>query len=91
MVISLALGRGVHRILGGHVLSQLELVGMTIYTPKQLQELLSVGRGTAYVIMKRYGFRIGESERSPLRISEQGVEQYVKDSLHTKGPNVDAI
>ena len=62
---------------------------MTVYTPKQLQELLSVGRYTAYTIMKRYGFRIGESKRSPLRITEQGVEAYVKDSLQSAGTGVE--
>ena len=83
MVLSMAMGHRRRRILGGHLIGELELVGMTIYTPKELSALLRVGRGTAYKIMKRYGFRVGEATRSPLRISEQGVEAYVKDSLQS--------
>lgn len=62
---------------------------MTVYTPKQLQELLSVGRDTAYSIMKAYGFRTGGSERSPLRITEKGVTRYVEDARRTAGTHMD--
>lgn len=64
---------------------------MTIYTPKQLQELMSVGRDTAYAIMKEYGFRVGDSRKSPLRITEKGVAQYVEISRCTKGTRMDRV
>ena len=64
---------------------------MTIYTPQQLQKHLSVGRDTAYRIMKEYGFRIGDSARSPLRITEKGVESYVKVAREAARSGLDSV
>ena len=49
---------------------------MNVYTPRQLQELLNIGRPTAYKIMREYGFRTGYTDTSPLRITEEGVKKW---------------
>lgn len=43
---------------------------MTVYDSKSLQALLGISDNTARKIMQEYGFRIGYSPKSPLRITE---------------------
>ena len=43
---------------------------MTVYDSKGLQALLGISDNTARKIMQEYGFRIGYSPKSPLRITE---------------------
>ena len=69
-------------VLGSNSPCKLELVGMRVYDRQGLQELLSVGSNTAYRILQEYGFRIGYSDKSPLRITEEGVKAWV-DSQRT--------
>ena len=70
-------------LLGRYILGELELVGVTIYTTQQLQELLNVGENTARSIMQEYGFRIGNKPRSPLRITEEGVREWAESQRMT--------
>lgn len=51
---------------------------MTVYTPRELQTLLGVGKQTAYRIMQEYGFRTGYTDRSPLRITEPQLLRYTE-------------
>lgn len=48
---------------------------MTVYNREELQALLGIGKQTAYRLMKEYGFRIGYSPKSPLRITEEQVKR----------------
>lgn len=51
---------------------------MKVYDQRELSELLGVGILKAYEIMRNYGFRIGYTDRSPLRITEEGVRAWVE-------------
>lgn len=51
---------------------------MKVYDQQELSELLGVGILKAYEIMRNYGFRIGYTNRSPLRITEEGVRAWVE-------------
>ena len=57
---------------------------MKIYTPRQLQKLLNIGRPTAYKIMREYGFQIGYTKLSPYRITEEQLAKYAED-MNRKG------
>ncbi len=73
----MALGCCLCRILGGHLYSEPR---MTVYDKRQLQELLGVGSATAYRVLKEHGFRIGNSPKSPFRITDEGVREYVQQA-----------
>ena len=61
---------------------KLHLVGvMTVYDKRGLQELLGIGKDTAYAIMKQYGFRTGYTYKSPLRITEEGVKRWADSQM----------
>lgn len=77
------MGDSVRGVLGGDCLGKLGVVAMTVYTPKQLQALLGIGRDAAYRIMKEYGFRTGYTYKSPLRITEEGVREWAKSQMMT--------
>ena len=77
------MGGRIRGILGRHLLGKLGVVVMTVYTPKQLQEMLGIGKVAAYRIMKEYGFRTGYTYKSPLRITEEGVREWVKSQTMT--------
>lgn len=77
------MGGGCRGILGGDRSGKLGVVVMTVYTPKQLQALLGIGRDAAYRIMKEYGFRTGYTYKSPLRITEEGVREWAKSQMMT--------
>ena len=49
---------------------------MTVYNVGQLQKLLGIGKAAAYAILHEYGFRTGYSDKSPLRITEEGVMEW---------------
>ena len=51
---------------------------MTVYDSKSLQALLGISDNTARKIMQEYGFRIGYSPKSPLRITEDQLAQYAE-------------
>lgn len=59
---------------------------MTIYDTKQLQTLLGIGENTARDIMRIYGFRTGYKPRSPLRITEDGVKEWVSQQMNAETP-----
>lgn len=59
---------------------------MKIYDKQGLMELLNVKSNTAFRIMREYGFRTGYSPRSPLRITEEGVREWVE---HQQKMNID--
>lgn len=63
------LGRDLHRELG---------MSMKVYDREQLKRLLGIGNTAAYRILREYGFRIGSAGKSPLRITEEGVNEYVR-------------
>ena len=69
--------------LGRHPVSELELVGVTVYTSKQLCELLNISDNTARSIMQEYGFRTGNKPKSPLRITEEGVREWADSQRMT--------
>lgn len=75
MGIRVALGGSHHRVLGNHLHCQ---PGMRIYDREQLKRLLGIGNTAAYRILREYGFRIGSAGKSPLRITEEGVNKYVR-------------
>lgn len=52
---------------------------MTVYDSKSLQALLGISDNTARKIMQEYGFRIGYSPKSPLRITEDQLTKYAED------------
>lgn len=70
-------------LLGGDRPGKLGVVVMTVYTPRQLQALLGIGRDAAYRIMKEYGFRTGYTYKSPLRITEEGVKAWADSQTMT--------
>ena len=83
MGIRLEMDGGCRGILGGDRSGKLGVVVMTVYTPQQLQALLGIGKVAAYRIMKEYGFRTGYTYKSPLRITEEGVREWVKSQMMT--------
>lgn len=52
---------------------------MTVYNVGEVQDLLGVGRSTAYMVMQKYGFRIGYGKTSALRITEEGVKKWIRE------------
>ena len=69
-------------VCDGHRAGELHLVGMmTVYDKRGLQELLGIGKDTAYAIMKQYGFRTGYTYKSPLRITEEGVKRWADSQM----------
>ena len=70
-------------LLGSHLPCELELVGVTVYTSKQLCELLNISDNTARSIMQEYGFRTGNKPKSPLRITEEGVREWAESQRMT--------
>lgn len=55
---------------------------MKVYDRQGLQTLMGIGKDTAYRIMKQYGFRIGYSPKSPLRITEEQVKKLTERRNH---------
>lgn len=55
---------------------------MKVYDRQGLQTLMGIGKDTAYRIMKEYGFRIGYSPKSPLRITEEQVRKLTERRNH---------
>lgn len=51
---------------------------MKVYDRQGLQTLMGIGKDTAYRIMKQYGFRTGYTDKSPLRITEDGLKEYIR-------------
>lgn len=51
---------------------------MKVYDRQGLQTLMGIGKDTAYRIMKEYGFRTGYTDKSPLRITEDGLKEYIR-------------
>ena len=56
---------------------------MKVYDRQGLQALMGIGKDTAYRIMKEYGFRTGYTDKSPLRITEDGVRKWAKEHKTT--------
>lgn len=79
MVISVEMDGRIRSLLGGHLPRRLVLGLMTIYNKDGLKELLGVGTQTAYRILREYGFRIGYSERSPMRITDEQINKWISD------------
>lgn len=69
----MALGGGIRRVLGGHLLDGHR---MKVYDRAGLQQLLGIGRDRAYRIMRDYGFRVGDRA---VRISEPQIKQYIRE------------
>lgn len=61
---------------------------MKVYTVKTLQDVLKVGRNTALTIMQTAGFRIGYAARSPWRITEEQLKDYIMKEDKTNGRGV---
>lgn len=73
------LGSSDSGLLGRHLVGELELMGVIVYTSKQLCELLNISDNTARSIMQEYGFRTGNKPKSPLRITEEQLTKYAED------------
>lgn len=70
-------------LLGGHLSRK---PCMKVYDSKALQALLGISDNTARRIMQEYGFRTGYKPRSPLRITEEGVMEWLKRQMNTASP-----
>lgn len=70
-------------LLGGHLSRK---PCMKVYDSKALQALLGISDNTARRIMQEYGFRTGYKPRSPLRITEEGVMEWLKRQMSTASP-----
>ena len=65
-------------VLRAYALGELGVVEMKVYDRQGLQALMGIGKDTAYRIMKEYGFRTGYTDKSPLRITEDGLKEYIR-------------
>ncbi len=52
---------------------------MKVYDVKSLEQELGIGREAAYRILRDYGFRTGYTNKSPLRITERGLERFIEE------------
>jgi hypothetical protein len=64
---------------------------MKVFDKNGLRELLGIGDSAAYNILRRYGFRIGYAEHSPMRITEDGIQKWIADQRKEGDKNCESV